>query len=282
MTATAASRTDRSPWRRVQGYAYDARVRIARLARARGDLTLARRLEAEARRLRARFESAFWVPEQATYALALDGHKQPMDAIGSNQGHALWSGVVGPRRAAAVAALLCGPGLNSGWGIRTFAAGQPGYSPLGYHTGTVWPHDTAIAVAGLQQAGFDLEASHLAAELFEAAGTFPADRLPELYCGYGRDEMGPPVPYPVACAPQAWAAAAPLLVVRALLGMRPDAARGTLHLERPALPAGLHWLSLSGLRVGDARIDLRCVRTRSGVRAEVVRQTGRLTVTVGA
>ncbi|MHB8892949.1 MAG: amylo-alpha-1,6-glucosidase, partial [Candidatus Limnocylindrales bacterium] len=165
----------------VQGYAYDARIRAARLARALDDPALALRLEQEATHLRARFEAAFWVPERATYALALDGRKRPMDAIGSNQGHALWSGIVSEDHAAAVAARLAGPGLASGWGLRTFAAGQPGYSPLGYHTGTVWPHDTAIAVAGLRRAGFDAQATRLAGELLEAALEFPGCRLPELF-----------------------------------------------------------------------------------------------------
>ena len=264
----------------VQGYAYDARVRMARLARALGDAVLARRLEKDAGRLRDRFEAAFWVPDRMTYALALDGLKRPMDAIGSNQGHALWSGIVSGGHAAAVAANLTGSDLDSGWGLRTFAAGQRGYSPLGYHTGSVWPHDTAVAVAGLRRAGFDAQASQLAGELLGAAQTFPDGRLPELFCGFGRNEVGPPVPYPTACAPQAWAAAAPLMILRALLGMRPRAAEHRLDLERPRLPAGLATLTLSGLRIGDARVDLRCHRLGGSTRVEVSSVTGDLRVAV--
>lgn len=163
----------------VQGYAYDARIRMARLARAIGDVPLAERLEADAARLRARFASAYWVPDLATCALALDGAKRPMDAIGSNQGHALWSGIVDERHAPGVAERLAGPGLDSGWGVRTFAAGQPGYTPFGYHTGTVWPHDVAIAIAGLRRYGFDAAAGRLADGLLEAALRFPDARLPE-------------------------------------------------------------------------------------------------------
>lgn len=266
----------------VQGYAYDARVRAARLARALGDTALARHLEDEAGRLRARFDAAFWVPDRATYALALDGQKRPMDAIGSNQAHALWSGIVSESHAAAVAAHLAGPGLDSGWGLRTFAAGQPGYSPLGYHTGTVWPHETAIAVAGLRRAGFDAQATRLAGELLEAALSFPDGRLPELFCGFGRDEVGPPVPYPMACAPQAWAAAAPLAILRVLLGIRPCAADHRLDLERPVLPHGLTSLTVSGLRVGDARVDLRCHRRGGSTRVEIVAVTGELSVAIRA
>jgi glycogen debranching enzyme len=264
----------------MQAYAYDARVRMARLARALGDTALAGRLEEEAEQLRSRFEAAFWVPERATYALALDGQKRPIDAIGSNQGHALWSGIVNESHAVTVAGHLSGAGLDSGWGLRTFAAGQPGYSPLGYHTGSVWPHDTAIAVAGLRRAGFDAEATRLAGELLEAAQAFPDARLPELFCGFGRGEVGPPVPYPGACAPQAWAAAAPLMILRALLGIRPCAVERRLDLERPLLPDGLASLTLSGLRIGDARVDLHCRRRRGSIRVDVTTVTGELTVAV--
>ncbi len=266
----------------VQGYAYDARVRAARLARVLGDVALAEHLEEEARRLRARFDAAFWVPDRGTLALALDGRKRPMDAIGSNQGHALWSGVVSAEHAAAVAGHLVGGDLDSGWGLRTFASGQPGYSPLGYHTGTVWPHDTALAVAGLRRAAFDAQAVRLAGELLEAALSFPDGRLPELFCGFGRDETGAPVPYPVACAPQAWAAAAPLLIVRELLGIRPRAAEHRLDLERPVLPPGLTDLTVTGLHVAGAQVDLRCRRRGRSTRVEVTRRTGDLTVSVAS
>ena len=135
----------------VQAYAYDARTRAARLARLLGDTALADRLEAAAGGLRERFEAAFWVPDLGWYALALDGTKRPMDALASNQGHALWCGIAGPDRAASVARWLGSERMDSGWGLRSFGAGQPGYSALGYHTGSVWPHDTAIAVAGLRR-----------------------------------------------------------------------------------------------------------------------------------
>lgn len=184
--------------------------------------------------------------------------------------------------AAAVAAHLASAGLDSGWGLRTFAAGQPGYSPLGYCTGTVWPHDTAIAVAALRRTGFDAQATRLAGELFEAALSFPDARLPELFCGFGRDEVGSPVPYPVACAPQAWSAAAPLAILRVLLGIRPCAAEHRLDLVRPLLPDGLTSLTLSGLRIGDARVDLRCHRRGGSTRVEVVALAGELTVAVRA
>ncbi len=264
----------------VQGYAYDARRRLARLARLRGDGALADRLDRAADRLGAAFDAAFWVPDLETYAIALDGAKRPADAVASNQGHALWSGIVPPARAAAVADRLTSAAMRSGWGLRTFAAGQPGYSPLGYHTGTVWPHDTAIAVAGLTRAGRHEAAALLAAELLDAAAALPEQRLPELYCGFDRARSGEPVAYPAACAPQAWAAAAPLLVVRSLLGLRADAPSGTLHVEHPRLPPGTTRLEVAGLRFAGARVDLRFRRVRDAVRVEVGRAPAGLEIRV--
>lgn len=251
----------------VQGYAHEARLRLARLARLRGEEMLAGRLEADAARLRARFDEAFWVPDRESFALALDGAKRPMDAVGSNQGHALWSGIVAPERARAVAGRLLGPDMASGWGLRTYAAGQPGFSPMGYHTGAVWPHDTAIAVAGLARAGRREEAALLAAQLFEAARALPAHRLPELYAGFERGTSDAPVPYPLACAPQAWAAAAPLLALRALLGLRPDAVAGVLRVERPLLPPGVGRLRVE-VRLGAVPLRLAFRRSRAGVAVE--------------
>jgi hypothetical protein len=199
-----------------------------------------------------------------------------------NQGHALWSGVVSDAHAGAVAEHLGGPGLDSGWGLRTYAAGQPGYNRLGYHTRAVWPHDTALAVAGLRRTGFDAPAVRLAGELLEAAQTFPEARLPELFCGFGRDEAGLPVAYPMACAPQTWAAAAPLTILRALLGIRPSAAEMRLELVRPVLPARLEHLHVSGLRVGGARVNLHCSRHHGSTRVEVVGLVGDLAVKIRA
>jgi glycogen debranching enzyme len=249
----------------VQGYAYAARRRSARLARRLGDHALAARLEAAARRLRRRFDAAFWVADRGYFAIALDGAKAQMDALASNQGHALWSEVVDPGRAESVAGWLAGPQMSSGWGLRTYGAGQPGYTPFGYHTGTVWPHDTALAVAGLRRYGQDGQAAQLADGLLAAGRRLPSARLPELLCGFGSDEVGVPVPYPAACSPQAWAAAAPLLVLRSLLGIKPQALAGRLVLERPCLPSGVGRLRLRGLRVGPARLDLEVRRGRRGV-----------------
>jgi glycogen debranching enzyme len=264
----------------VQGYVHDAKRRMARLARRRGETDLAVRLEREADELRRKFDAAFWVADRGFYAMALDGAKGQMDALASNVGQALWGGIVDPARASAVVSTLSGGALDSGWGVRTYGAGQPGYNPLGYHTGSVWPHDNALIVAGIKRYGFDLEASALAGQIFEAAQRFPDLRLPELYCGFDRRDVGVPVPYPVACSPQAWSAAASLLLVRTMFGARANASERTLELVRPHLPTWLGKLTVTNLRIGDASVDLLFHRWRGTTSAEVLRKSGDIEVTI--
>jgi glycogen debranching enzyme len=223
----------------VQGYAYDARLRTAEMARAVwDDEALATRLEAEAERLRARFDEAFWIERDGAgyYALALDAEKRPVDALTSNAGHVMWTGIARPERLAPMARLLFSERLFSGWGIRTMAMGEAGYNPIGYHTGTVWPHDTSFIAYGLARTGFPREAGRLALTLTEAATAFDW-RLPEVIAGYPRDQTAFPVEYPTACSPQAWASGAPFLCLRAVLGLEPDPVARTLRID-PHLPGG--------------------------------------------
>ena len=264
----------------VQGYVFDAKRRMAGLARMRGEDVLAERLDAEAETLRARFEEAFWVEDMAYYAMALDGDKRPADAIGSNAGHCLWSGIVSPGRARDVADRLLSPSLFSGWGIRTYGSDQPGYNPIGYHTGSVWPHDTSIIAAGLKRYGFDDESNRLVGNILEAAHRFPAYRLPELFCGFPRADTPDPVPYPVACSPQAWAAGAPFLFLETMLGLRAHADRGELELWHPHLPEWLSRVTLRNVRVGSASVDLLFHRWRGTTSAEVLRKDGDVDVTI--
>lgn len=264
----------------VQGYVFDAKRRMAGLARVRGDDALAGRLDAEAETLRARFEEAFWVEDQRYYAMALDGQKRHLDAIGSNAGHCLWSGIAAPDRARDVADRLLAPEMFSGWGIRTYAEGQPGYNPIGYHTGSVWPHDTSIIAAGLKRYGFDDESNRLVGHVFQAAQHFDQYRLPELFCGFDRDQSALPVPYPVACSPQAWAAGASFLFLETMLGLRAHAAAGELELRHPNLPDWIGRVTLKNLRVGDASVDLLFHRWRGTTSAEVLRKVGDLSVTI--
>jgi glycogen debranching enzyme len=264
----------------VQGYVYDAKRRMAGLARVRGDDDLASRLDAEADALRARFDEAFWSEEQGFFAMALDGEKRQADAIASNPGHCLWSGIVEPRRAGRVVERLIAPDMFSGWGIRTYAAGQAGYNPIGYHTGTVWPHDVSLIAAGFKRYGYHDEANRLVGRVFEAAQHFPDFRLPELFCGFDRDVSPVPVPYPVACSPQAWAAGSMFLFIETMLGLRPNAAGRELELAHPELPDWLEKVTVSNLRVGEASVDLLVHRWRGGTSAEVVRKTRGLDVTI--
>jgi glycogen debranching enzyme len=228
----------------IQGYAYDARVRMARLARdVWGDQGLALRLEKDAAALKAAFDRDFWLPDQGHYALALDGDKDPVPTLCSNIGHLLWSGIVADERVESVVGHLMSDAMFSGWGVRTLADGQPVYNPIEYHNGTVWPHDTALVAAGLARYGRRQEANRLAVALLEAAQHF-RHRLPEAFAGYPRAMTHVPVEYPSACSPQAWAAGAPLLLMRVMLGLEPTT---TGLAVRPHLPAQTNRLVLRGL-----------------------------------
>jgi glycogen debranching enzyme len=264
----------------AQCYAVAAFRAIASLASRRGDARRAAALVDAARELAARVEAAFWVPDLERYAMAVDGDGRQADALASNAAHGLWTGTLDHRRAAAVVRDLAGPRLSSGWGLRTFASGQKGFNPLGYHLGTVWPHDTAIAVAGLRRYGYGAEAASLATALLDAARHFPLFRLPELFCGFERADTGVPVAYPVACSPHAWAAASPFLVFRALLGLDADASARELRIVKPILPRPLRKLVVRGLRVGDAEVDLLFQSWRGATGVEVLRRTGDLAVVV--
>ena len=264
----------------VQGYAYAARRGLARLARLRGDEALATSQENAADRLRRRFEDAFWMEDAGTYAMALDGAKQQVDGIASNAGHALWTGIADEKRAVRTAAALTGGGMWSGWGIRTLSADTIGYNPIGYHLGSIWPHDNAICAAGFARYGLVDATRQVAGALFEATAHFREARLPELFCGFERATSPLPVPYPVACSPQAWAAGSLYHLMSAALGLRPDARAGRLELVRPALPKWLPSLRLLGLRVGAAAVDLEFSAQEGSISVEVLRRTGELDVIV--
>jgi glycogen debranching enzyme len=264
----------------VQGYVYDAKLRMAGLARVRGDDGLAERLDREAQELRTRFEAAFWIEDRAYYAMGLDADKHQADAIASNAGQCLWTGIVAQERARAVADRLLAPDMYSGWGIRTYASGQLGYNPLGYHTGSVWPHDVSLIAAGLKRYGFHDEANELVGRVFEAAQHFADFRLPELFCGFDREASAVPVPYPVACSPQAWSAGSTFLFLQTMLGFRAHADRGELELARPQLPDWLSKVTVTNLRIGDAAVDLLFHRWRGTTSAEVLRKVGDVAVTI--
>ncbi|HEY4226990.1 MAG TPA: glycogen debranching N-terminal domain-containing protein [Candidatus Limnocylindrales bacterium] len=265
----------------VQGYVYDAKRRMAELADRLDDHELARRLNAEADALRRHFDEAFWMPDVGYYAIALDADKHQVGSIGSNPGHCLWSGIIPAEHVDQVVDRLLDPAMDCGWGIRTYAAGQPGYNPVGYHTGSVWPHDNALIAAGMKRAGRHDAADRVASRIFEAAQRSPDFRLPELFCGFDRGLADVPVPYPVACSPQAWSAATSLSLLQTMLGMRADAARDVLELDRPHLPAWLGKVTVHELRVGERTVDLLFHRWRGNTTsAEVLRRDGPLQLVI--
>src|ERR687887_112310 len=250
----------------VQGYVFDAKRRMAELAReVWRDRELAARLDREAEELRARFDEAFWVEERGGfYALALDGDKRRVDSLCSNIGHLLWSGIVEPRRVDAVVDQLMGDELWSGWGVRTMSTGDAGYNPLSYHNGTVWPHDNSLIAAGLARYARWPEALRVIQRMLTAAQHFNF-QLPEVFAGMRRSETPFPIAYPTAARPQAWAAGTPVLLLQSLLGLQPDRRRHALQtIAPPELPWWLGTIRLSGIRafggLWDARLEDGTVR----------------------
>lgn len=238
----------------VQAYAYAAYQGRADLAELCGDPALARAWSAKAEAMRARFDEAFWLADKDWYAIGLDPQKRPIDSLTSNLGHCLWAGIVDQDKSALIADKLTSSAMFTGWGVRTLATGTAGYNPLSYHCGSVWPHDTAITVAGLARYGHDEAVGHIFRGLIDAAAA-GGGRLPELFAGFDRGDLPAPVPYPASCSPQAWAAASPLLLVRAVLGLEPDLIRKRVHL-RPRLPAGMTRLAIDGLPLGGGKVRI--------------------------
>ncbi|MFN5486646.1 MAG: glycogen debranching N-terminal domain-containing protein [Bradyrhizobium sp.] len=264
----------------VQGYVFAGKQLAARAARTLGFADKALKLEAEAERLRARFEEAFWCEELGTYAVALDGAKQPCRVRTSNAGQTLFSGMVRQDRARRVAADLMSQKFFSGWGIRTVAVGEARYNPMSYHDGSIWPHDNALIALGLARYGLKRSVAHLFKGLFDAASYMELRRLPELFCGFRRERRRGPVLYPVACAPQAWASATPFTLLEAALGLEFDTARGEIRLRDPCLPEFLNDVVLRDLRLGASSVDLRLRRHGDEVSLEVLRTRGQIQVSI--
>jgi glycogen debranching enzyme len=243
----------------AQGYAIRAKRMMARLFELDGEGARAERLREEAAGLEAQLER-FWLADSGCYAIGLDGDKRPGSGLTSNQGHLLWANAVSDERARRIRDVLMGDDMFSGWGIRTLAESHPAYNPLGYHTGSVWPHDSALIAVGLRRYGFDADFTTIFDGLLEAASRFGDYRLPELFGGFAREELDEPVPYPVACRPQAWAAGSIPLLLKCGLGLSPDALDKRLRVVRPSLPRRLERVEVTGLELGSARIDLRFER----------------------
>jgi glycogen debranching enzyme len=266
----------------VQGYVYLAKLRIADVYEVLGEPDRARELRRQAEVLRSQFNQAFWNPDAGFFALALDGRKRQVASVTSNPGHCLYCDIVEPDKAAAVAERLMAEDMFSGWGIRTLSAASRAYNPMSYHNGSVWPHDNAIIAAGLKRYGYEQAAEKIAAAMFDIAARARDNRLAELYCGFERRPGAEVVGYPVACSPQAWAAAAPFMLVQAMLGLTAHAPSSTLAVIRPKLPSWLGRVEVRNLRIGGATVGLAFTQSDGVTGFSLLEQEGELTVTMAA
>jgi len=237
-------------------------------------------LNGRARRLKERFEEAFWLPDLRTYALALDGKKRPCRVRSSNPGHCLFTGIASAAHARELSETLMAPSSFSGWGIRTLASTEARYNPMSYHNGSIWPHDNALVAAGLARYGLRQEPLRVLEGLFTAASFLDLHRMPELFCGFERRPGEGPTLYPVACLPQAWASGSLYMLLQACLGMSIDTPAREVRFENPALPEWLPEVRIGNLQVADATTDLLIERHPHDVGVTVLRREGRLRVSV--
>lgn len=263
----------------VQAYAYASRRGAARLYRALSEPTLAAAEDLRAAALRDAIDRDFWLPSENAHCIALDGKKRRVEAIASNAGHMLWAGAVPFPRGECLSRRMMEEDLFSGWGIRTLSTRAARYNPTGYHVGTVWPHDNALVALGLKRYRTEPLLLELVTALFEAARHFPSYRMPELFCGFARSAFAVPVRYPVACSPQAWAAASWATFLAVLLGISPDAPKGELRIVRPTLPRWLDWVEIHRITVGRGEVDLRYQRVGEHTAVDVAAMRGKLRVT---
>jgi glycogen debranching enzyme len=262
----------------VQGYVYSAKRAAAQMATALGKHERAKALEVQAGILKTRFEECFWCPELEMYALALDGKKRPCQVRTSNPGHCLFSGIASPEHASHIARALLSPEFFNGWGVRTVAASEARYNPVSYHNGSVWPHDNAMVALGISNYGFRDLAAHILSGFMDVSAYVDLHRLPELLCGLERRSGEGPTLYPVACAPQSWAAGAVFMLLEACLGLSIDARNKRLIVEQPYLPPAISQLWIRRLEVDSASIDLYFERRDNAVHVEIIEQRGELEV----
>jgi glycogen debranching enzyme len=274
----------------VQAYVYAAKIRLSELAKIRQESELATRWQEEAQLLKQHFNKDFWIADQDFIALALDGAGQQVDGIGSNPGQCLQHGILDSEKAKSVAERLRAPDLFSGWGIRTLSNQSPAYNPIGYHTGSVWPHDNSLITMGLRAVGAIDQALEVAEGILDMTSYQPYHRPPELFCGYGRTAELSPIQYPVACSPQAWATGTIFQLLQMMVNLVPDAPSNYLRIIDPALPASIGQLSFRNLRVGSTLIDLEFTREQD-IQSEdapvttscrVLKKRGNLRVTIEA
>jgi len=266
----------------VQAYVYAAKTRLAEIARMKKRLDLFERWQEEARSLKERFNQDFWIEDQDFCALALDGAGKQVDSITSNPGHCLLLGIFTPERAYSVAERLRAPDMFNGWGIRTLSSLSPAYNPMGYHIGSVWPHDNSLIAMGLRSLGLIDQALEIFQGLLDMTSQQPYQRPPELFCGYERNGDRSPVQYPVACTPQAWATGSIFQLIQMIVNLVPDAPNNCLRIIDPALPESISRLSLHNLQVGTTVLDLEFERSGGTTACRVARKRGNLRVVIEA
>jgi glycogen debranching enzyme len=258
---------------------FDAKRKAAMLAAALGHAELAAALDQQAQDLQTRFEQAFWCESIDSYALALDGEKRPLCVRTSNAGHALFSAIANPERAARLADTLLAPASFCGWGIRTVATGERRYNPMSYHNGSVWPHDNALIAAGLSRYNHKDAVLKILQGLYDTSRYMDLHRLPELFCGFDQRRDEAPTQYPVACNPQAWAAGAVFMLLQACLGLSIRTNPARVRFYYPSLPDFVREIHIEDLRIGDARVSLTIARYREAVGVHVVDKEGEVEVT---
>ena len=262
----------------VQGYAFRARQAMSELAMLMGDHALSERMRTESLRLRARFIEKFWDADKKLVYLALDGKHQPCSVLSSNMGHCLWSEILPPDQAKDVAAHLMSKAMFNGYGIRTLADTEVSYNPLSYHNGSIWPHDNSLIMEGFRRYGFVSELETLSTGLISVLETSDDFRLPELFCGFRRRGDAPPIPYEVACKPQAWAAGSVFLMLKSMIGISMDVNQEYVVFNAPTLTNKINWLEIKGLRGRDWEMDIVLRRNKSGTVVDVTRRTGKVRV----
>ncbi|MBD2495089.1 amylo-alpha-1,6-glucosidase [Nostoc sp. FACHB-280] len=266
----------------VQAYVYSAKIRLAEIARMKKRLDLADRWQEEAKNLKLRFNQDFWMEDQDFCALALDGDGKQVDSITSNPGHCLQLGIFTPEKAYSVAERLRAPDMFNGWGIRTLSSLSPAYNPMGYHIGSVWPHDNSLIAMGLRSLGLIDQALELFQGILDMTNQQPYQRPPELFCGYERNGDNAPVQYPVACTPQAWATGSVFQLLQMIVNLVPDAQNNCLRIIDPALPESINHLSFHNLRVGTTILDLEFERSGNTTACRVAKKRGNLRVVIEA
>ena len=264
----------------VQGYVFAAKRGAAQLAFVLGHTEQAERLLKQADKLRTQFERRFWCNDLSSYALALDGSKQPCRVKTSNAGHCLWTGIADHKHGMRTAKTLVGGDMFNGWGVRTVAASEVRYNPMAYHNGSVWPHDNALIAAGMASYGFKQGALKILSGLFDASQFLELHRLPELFCGFSRRPGEGPTLYPVACSPQTWSSVAVFLLLQSCLGLRIDAPHACLTFSQPVLPPFLEHIEIKNLRIGDATVDLSLEGHAKDVGINILRREGRVEIVV--